>query len=110
LQLYELNDEEISLAIVEEDTGTVHDLTDASLELFIKPSADTPDSDPSVVILSSVGPGAPIDITDPPGGLATAYIDRILLGTPGDLVYRVDVVRPGARRTCVYGPLRVVNL
>lgn len=108
LTVYELNDEQIGLVITEPDTGTAYDLTGADLEMLLKPSADTPDSDPGVVILSTTG--GEIVVDDAAQGLATVAIARGDLATPGDLVWRVDVVRPGTRRTAVYGPLRVVNL
>jgi hypothetical protein len=108
LTLYESNDEAVSLAITDPDVGTAYDLTGAEIEFFIKATPDVPDADPSVVILSTTS--GEIVVDDEAGGLATVTINRDHLMIPGDLVWRVDVVRPGTRRTCVYGPLRVVNL
>lgn len=106
LVVYENNDETIDLAVTTVD-GDPYDLTGANLELLIKP-ADTPDDGPGVVVLST-GTGE-ITITDAAGGAATAEVSRTALADPGTRVWRVDVVRPGSRRTAMYGPLHVVNL
>jgi len=107
LVVYENNDETIDLAVTTVD-GDPYDLTDANLELLIKPAADTPDDGPGVVVLST-GTGE-ITITDAEGGAATAEVSRSHLAVPGTRVWRVDVVRPGSRRTAMYGPFHVVNL
>jgi hypothetical protein len=108
LLVYEWNDEEIALTITDPDLGAAYDLTGAELEFFIKPTADVADNDPSVEVLST-GTGE-ITVTDAAGGIALVMINRGYLSVPGDLVWRLDVVRAGTRRTAVYGPLRVTDL
>ncbi|GAA1455765.1 hypothetical protein [Nocardiopsis tropica] len=108
LQLYEWNDEEVSLSIVDPDSGAAYDLTGADLELILKADVDQADDDPATVILStSTGE---ITTLDPVAGTALAMINRGYLSVAGDLVWRLDVVRAGTRRTAIYGPLRVTNL
>lgn len=108
LQLYEWNDEEVELSIVDPDSGTAYDLTDAGLELVIKRDVDQDDADPDTVILSMAT--GEITLIDPVAGTALVMINRGHLQVPGDLVWRLDVVREGTRRTAIYGPLRVTNL
>jgi hypothetical protein len=108
LTVFEGNDESVELAITDPDLSAAYDLTGAEIEFFIKATPDVLDADPSVVILSTTS--GEIVVDDEAGGLATVTIERGHLSTPGDLVWRVDVVRPGTRRTAAYGPLRVVNL
>ncbi|QUX25671.1 hypothetical protein K1J57_10165 [Nocardiopsis sp. MT53] len=90
------------------DAGTAYDLTDAVLELVIKDTVDQLDTDPATVILSTTT--GEITVVNAAQGLALAMINRGYLATPGDLVWRLDVVRAGTRRTAIYGPLRVTNL
>lgn len=108
LTVYEANDETLSLALTSPDDGTAYDLTGAGLELVLKTSVDELDSDPDTVIISTDTGGIVID--DATGGLATVTVQRGELQIPGDLVWRLDVVRSGTRRTAVYGSLHVVNL
>lgn len=108
LQLYEWNDEEVELSVVDPDSGAAYDLTDAELELFIKATVDQLDADDNTVILSTAT--GEITIEDAGAGTALAMINRGYLSEPGDLVWRLDVVRAGTRRTAIYGPLRVTNL
>ncbi|MFE3461385.1 hypothetical protein ACFXKD_27895 [Nocardiopsis aegyptia] len=108
LILREGNDETLSLTVAEEDGGGPHDLTGATLELLIKTSEDAADSDPSTVLLSSTT--SDITINSPAAGTATATIDRTHLQQPGTRFWRLDVVRPGTRRTAIYGPLSIVDL
>lgn len=106
LTVYELNDETLGLAVVGEDTGTAYDLASVTLEMLIKPTADTPDAE-AVILSTTTGE---ITITDAADGLAEVRIDRTHLAEAGDLVWRLDLVVEGTRRTAVYGPLRVINL
>lgn len=108
LVVYENNDEELDLVVTTLDDGAAYDLTGATLELVIKPSADTPDDDDGTVVLSSAD--GDITITDPAAGTATVTVDRSHLAVPGTRAWRVDVVRPGSRRTAMYGPLHIINL
>lgn len=108
LTLYELNDETISLALSEPDDQQPHDLTGADLELIVKSSVDQEDSDPETLVVDTQSGAIVVD--DAAAGLATATIQRGELTTPGELVWRLDVVRSGTRRTAVYGVLRVVDL
>lgn len=108
LQLYEWNDEEVELSIVDPDTGDAYDLTGAELELLIKASVDQLDADPDTVTLSTAT--GEITMIDPAAGTALVMVNRGYLSEPGDLAWRLDVVRAGTRRTAIYGPLRVTDL
>ncbi|WP_435109911.1 hypothetical protein [Nocardiopsis synnemataformans] len=108
LILYEWNDEEVELQITDPDSGSAYDLSGAVLELILKADVDQLDTDPGTVILSTET--GEITILDAAAGTALAMINRGYLSEPGDLAWRLDVVRAGTRRTAIYGPLRVTDL
>ncbi|TQN26080.1 hypothetical protein FHX37_4618 [Haloactinospora alba] len=108
LTLYEGNDETVSLAVTDADEQSAYDLTDAELDMILKPNADTADdADETIVLSTRTGE---ITVTDAPAGLATATVNRPHLAESGRRAWRLDVIRPGTRRTAVYGTLHVVNL
>jgi hypothetical protein len=89
--------------------SAVYDLTSVTLTAYVKPSAATPDSDPSVaVITGTAGPNGVIVITDPANGLATLTIAGSVIPVPGTLFWHLDATDgTGATGTVAYGPLYV---
>lgn len=104
LRLGQSNDEELELVLTDSDTGGPYDLTDAEVQLVLKADAAVPDTE--AIILTSPD----VDITDPEAGEVTVAVSRSHLADAGCRWWRVDVVRPGTRRTAIYGPLIVVDL
>jgi hypothetical protein len=104
LTLGQANDETLELVLVESDTGGAYDLTGAGVEVVLKAAAGVPDTE--AIILTSPD----VDITDPEAGEVEVAISRSHLQDAGCRWWRVDVVRPGTRRTALYGPLQVVDL
>jgi hypothetical protein len=105
LTLVEGNPETVKEIVTDDDTGLPFNLTGTTVEFWIKPDATVPDTDPSVVKLStSTGE---VTLTDAAGGVATVAVPAQSAGTSWR---RLDVVSGGSRKTAVYGPLYVINV
>jgi hypothetical protein len=105
LKLIEGNPETVREIVTDDDTGLPLDLTGKTINFYIKPSADTVDTDPSVTKLSTATSG--ITVTDAAGGICTVAVPAQAAGT---LWRRLDVVTAGQPKTAVYGPLYVLNV
>lgn len=108
LRLGQRNDEDVALAICQEDAVTPLDLTTATaIELYLKPNAQTDDADPDVITLTLAD--GDITLTDPAAGLCTAAIPATDLATAGTRWWRLDATVDGHRKTALYGVLTVVD-
>ncbi len=109
LTLNESNDENVNFVITTNipSLGTTLDISTFTVEVFLKQSATTADSD-GTTWKGSTATGE-VTITDGPNGKCTVAI-------PGTVVqdtkhwYRCDVVNSGKRKTAVYGALTVVDM
>lgn len=107
LEVYERNDEVVDLTLTY--AGQAYNLTGKTIEMYLKPTSATADTDPSVFKLSTAT--GEIVITNPGTlGQAVASVPAADLVTAGSRFYRVDIIDAGKRRTALYGPLRVINL
>jgi hypothetical protein len=109
LVLLQRNDENVRLNITQDDTGDPQDLTGVTVEVFIKPNAETADDDDAVTVLST----ATSDIVvDPPGsdGIAILTVPAEVTATAGESWWRADCVVSGDRKTAMYGPFIVRDL
>ncbi len=104
LLLNQGNDELPDLTLTKSD-GTPYNLTGATVEMFIKPSAVTSDSDSRVLKLSTAT--GEITVTDATGGLATVDIAAAGLAIPIARYYRVDIIASGSRHTALGGVMAV---
>lgn len=106
LELLQGNDE-----IVEHTVSTVTgplDLTMASaIEMFIKPSKATADTDPSVTKLTL---GGGITIVDASAGRCDAAVPAGALATAGVRWWRLDLVVSSDRKTAMFGPVLIRDL
>lgn len=105
LVLYQVNTEEFTVAVTLD--GSAYDLTGATVEVYIKPTAATSDTDLSV---SKLTIGGGITVLDVPGGRVRVTVPSGVLTDPGLHWYRVDVVAALARRTAVLGTLYVTDV
>lgn len=106
LVLLQRNNEKVRLDITEEDTGDPQDLTGVTVEVFIKPNAETADDDDAATVLST----ATGDITiQPPStdGIALLTVPADLTTTAGESWWRADCIVDGFRKTAMYGPFIV---
>jgi hypothetical protein len=93
------NDEDINLEIT--SAGAVWDLTGATVEVIVKPTAATLDSAPAAI-------HAQVTITDPANGLATAAITAVQLAAAGRWYWHCDVIgADGERKTALYGDVLI---
>ena len=107
LRLYQANDETLLAYVTEVDGQAPHDLTgDPLVQLIIK---DTPGADDVGAVVLSTGSGE-VTVTDAEAGEVEIAIGREYLAEAGTRWWRLDVVRPGSRRTAVYGELYVVDV
>jgi hypothetical protein len=109
LRLLEGNDEILTVTIGR--SGAAYGLTGSTVEMIIKNSVDDAEGtypDASVVVLSTAT--GEITVTDAAAGTVTIAIDAADLATPGNMVYRIDVIDGTGRRTAIHGDLLVVNL
>lgn len=107
LHLSQGNDETLQFT-VSVAAGTALNLaTVAALELFLKPTAQTIDTDPAVTKLTMAA--GDIVITDPVNGVCLATVQASVLTTAGVRWWRLDAVLAGKRKTVLYGPLRVTD-
>lgn len=105
LTLIEGNTETVKETVLDDDTGQPLNLSGKTVEFYLKADATVPDTDPSVVKLStSTGE---VTITDAAGGVATVAVPAQSAGTSWR---RLDVVSGGSRKTAIYGPLYVINV
>lgn len=109
LTLYEANDENVTVAVTTNDpvTGTVLDLTGATVEAFLKVAASTPDNDAGVW-KGSTATGE-ITLTDAVNGLLEIAIPGSAVTTTKGW-WRCDVVVSSRRKTAAYGQVTVVDL
>ena len=83
--------------------GGPYDLDGTTVQMVMKPDADT---DSSVAVLST----ATGEVEDAEAGQVRVHVGRERLTEAGLRWWHLDVVRPGARRTAVYGDLYVVDM
>lgn len=107
LTLNQRNDEWLDLYVIDRQTSAPYDLSDATIHVVIKPDAGTDDTDEKVVTLTTTA--GDVVIEDAEDGHVTATVPGTALAEAGMRWWRLDVVRPGARRTAVYGDLHVVE-
>lgn len=105
LTLVEGNTETVEETVTDDDTGQPFNLTGKTVEFYIKANATVPDTDPSVVKLSTAT--GEVTVTDAAGGVATVAVPAQAAGTAW---HRLDVVSGGSRKTAVYGPLYVIDV
>jgi hypothetical protein len=105
LKLIEGNPETVRETITDDDTGAALNLTGKVINFYVKPSADTVDTDPAVTKLSTAT--GEITMTDAANGICTVAVPPQAAGT---LWRRLDVVTGGQPKTAVYGPLYVLNV
>jgi hypothetical protein len=105
LTLIEGNTETVKETVTDDDTGLPLNLSGKTVEFYIKADATVPDSDPSVVKLSTATSG--VTITDAANGICQAAIPA---QTAGVYWRRLDVVSGSDRKTAIYGPLYVINV
>jgi hypothetical protein len=79
-----------------------HDLTSAILELRVKPTRDTPDTEALGVFPGTVAPPAA-------AGRFTVQLDSSVTAAPGSYFYKVTMVAGGKRQTLQHGDWHVVN-
>jgi hypothetical protein len=106
LTLAENNDETISVAITQ--NGSPLSLTSATINMYLKTAAGTPDG--SALLLSSAGGSPAITITNPSGGLCSVLVPRTDLYPETYTFYRIDVVFSGLQNTCAYGQIVWITL
>jgi hypothetical protein len=106
LVLLQRNDETVRLNITQDDTGDPQDLTGVTVEVFIKPNAETADDDDAVTVLSTATSAI---VIDPPGsdGIAILTVPAEVTATAGESWWRADCVVAGDRKTAMYGPFIV---
>jgi hypothetical protein len=104
LLLNQGNDEFPTLALTKSD-GTPYNLAGATVEMYVKPSAVTPDDDTRVLKLSTAT--GEITVTDATGGLATVNIAAADLAIPVARYYRADIIASGSRHTALFGVMSV---
>lgn len=109
LVLNQRNDETLDLAITDE-AGAVEDLAGKTVEIYFKPLAATPDTDDSVITLSSGGADPAIEVTDAANGLATANVPNTDTMSDRYWWWRCDVLAGATRRTALYGSLKITTL
>lgn len=109
ITLNENNDENVNFAITTNvpTVGTVLNLSGLTVEVYLKPSATTVDTD-GAVWKGSTATGE-VTITDAPNGLCTVSIPAATVQDTKRW-YRCDVISSGKRKTAVYGNVTVVDM
>jgi hypothetical protein len=103
----EFNDMTCALTITK--NSAAYNLTGIELDMFLKTAAGVPDSDPSVVKLSTTT--GEITITNAAGGLATAVVPDADNSGTTIAFYRVDAVDgSGLRNTALFGKVTIIPL
>lgn len=104
LTFWERNDEVVNLTITR--NSAVFDLTGAVVEVYIKTSADQTDQDGALLSTDTAG----VTVTDAPNGAAVLEVPAAQNVTPGQRVFRVDVIdSAGKRKTAGTGTITTVN-
>ncbi|KAB2384743.1 hypothetical protein [Actinomadura montaniterrae] len=106
LDLFQGDDEQVTVTVSDEATGAAYDLTGALVHVYLKPSAETPDGDASVVVLA-IGDG--IEVLDAAAGQIRVTIPSSWLATAGTRWWHLTVVMAGATRTAARGPVHVLD-
>lgn len=106
LTLAENNDETVSVALTQ--NGTALNLTGATVNMYLKTAAGTPDG--SALVLSSGGGSPAITITNAAGGLCSVAIPKADLTSETYTFYRIDVVFSGLQNTAIYGGITWITL
>lgn len=106
LDLFQGDDEQVTVTVFDEDTGAAYDLTGATLAVHLKPDAATADDDASVVTLT-VGDG--IEVLDATAGQVRVTVPSTWLATAGTRWWHLTVVSGGATRTAARGPVHVID-
>ena len=100
LSVLQGNDVTINLAVLEDDNATPQDLSGLTPSLLIKPGQSAPDADATATL--TVGSG--LTITNPSGGLLTAFLARTVLAVACVAWWRMDLTdNTGDRTTAIYG-------
>ncbi len=106
LTWYQGQAEDYVLAIEDEDTGLPQDLADVtSIAMYIKATAETPDDNEDVIVLSTANGG--IVVTNEAAGLCAISAASSATETAGIQWYRI-LAEPGPKLV-LYGPLTVVD-
>lgn len=106
LELFQGDDEQVTVTVSDEDSGAAYDLTGATLTVYLKPSAETADDDASVTTLT-VGNG--IEVLDAAAGSIRVTVPKSWLATAGTRWWHLTVVKAGATRTAARGPVHVID-
>jgi hypothetical protein len=110
LEVIEGNDPTITFTCYDVDSSgvrTTTNLTDATIECYVKDNPATADNAEGVTVYSTVD--ASITITNPTGGKcrvdfeAAAFVGNVSY-------YHLDVIRAGRRLTYAYGAVKKVNV
>lgn len=110
ITLNENNDEDVIVTITtnQPTAGTIENLTGMTVEVYLKLSAATSDTDVSTWKGSSATTG--VTMTDPTNGIVTLNLPALAVQTIVKW-YRVDVISSGGKRkTAVYGTVAVNDL
>ena len=107
LTVSQANDETLTGTVRDED-GAPLDLTGVTVEMLLKPTAETADDDASVTVLSTAT--GEITVSAPLTGAYSVAIPDTALTVAGTQWYRVDAVGGSSRKTVIYGPLKVRDL
>lgn len=106
LDLFQGDDEQVTVTVSDEATGAAYDLTGATLTVYLKPDAETADDDASVVTLT-IGGG--IEVLDAAAGSIRVTVPSSWLASAGTRWWHLVVVRDGATRTAARGPVHVID-
>jgi hypothetical protein len=89
--------------------SSVYNLTSVTLVAYIKPTAATPDSDPSTaVITQTASANGVITVTNATGGEATLTINGSVIPVPATMFWHLDATDgSGATGTIAYGPVYI---
>jgi len=107
ISVYESTDPKLSLSLTVAGTDEAFDLTDYSLEFYIKTSVRQSDADAQAKYVS----GDQIEITDPAtSGNLTIQCDAEDLTPAGRYVYKLDGIKSGRRDTLLAGEFIVQDV
>jgi hypothetical protein len=105
LTLIEGNPETVKETVTDDDTALPLNLTGKVVTFIIKADRTVPDTDPSVVTLSTAT--GEITITDAVNGVCQVAVPA----QPAGVFWRrLDVVTAGQPKTAIYGHLYVINV
>lgn len=103
LELMQGNDEIVEHT-VSTATGPLDLTTATAIEMFIKPSKATADTDPTVTKLTLT---SGITIVDASAGRCDAAVPAAALATAGVRWWRLDLVISADRKTAMFGPVLI---